>query len=179
MSHNSYSLSDWQGYLTHNEIEVIKNCVKKIKTKEPVCVNIGAGAGTSTLAMLEASDNSIVFSVDILTTGSEATTNEHLRINESEYADTGRVIKIWGDSKIVGKRFPMEVDLVFVDGDHLKAGIEGDLVWFEHLKMGGFILFHDYGSPNWPDVKIAVDEFARQLGVTPIAQVDTIIAFQV
>lgn len=36
-------------------------------------------------------------------------------------------------------------DLIFVDGDHKHIGV--DLPWFNHLRRGGLILFHDY-SPE-------------------------------
>lgn len=174
---NSYAVSDWQHYLEHDEIELIKKCVQNCGRK-PVCVNIGAGAGTSTMAMLEAVEDSVVFSIDIQSIGNEIHTNEHLRLIEAGYGGTGRVIRIWGDSKEVGKLFPMEVDVIFVDGDHSKEGIEGDLVWFEHLKMGGYIIFDDYGSNDWPDVKVAVDQFARELGIKAIYHTGDVIAFR-
>jgi predicted O-methyltransferase YrrM len=64
-----------------------------------------------------------------------------------------------------------EFDLVFVDGDHSLEGVRRDCGWWEHVREGGLILFHDYspaGSkrPN-PEVVQAVDEFAARLGRGP------------
>jgi predicted O-methyltransferase YrrM len=60
------------------------------------------------------------------------------------------------------------LDLVFVDGDHSLEGVRHDCLWWEHVREGGLILFHDYspaGSkrPN-PEVVQAVHEFAARLG---------------
>ena len=57
-----------------------------------------------------------------------------------------------------GKAFKKEIDLLFIDGDHHKAGVELDLeVWGSKVKKGGTIVFHDYLS-SWTGVKEAVDE---------------------
>jgi len=37
-------------------------------------------------------------------------------------------------------------DLIFVDADHER--IHRDLPWFNHLSVGGLILFHDYAPPE-------------------------------
>ena len=37
-----------------------------------------------------------------------------------------------------------QIDLIFVDGDHNR--IARDLPWFEHLRDGGLMLFHDYSQ---------------------------------
>lgn len=160
MTRTAYELSDWQGYLTRVEIDLLKE-VSKTLQPNPLIVNIGAGAGTSTLAFLEARSDALVFSIDVLTNEREVTTNEHLRLAEIDAKDAMRVIRVWGDSKKVGRAWRWQCDLVFVDGDHEEAGIRGDLaVWKQHVKVDGWMCFHDYGSPKWPHVKevIAADQ---------------------
>lgn len=169
MSRTAYALSDWQGYLTHNEIDILQevatNTPPTINHADVTIVNIGAGAGTSTLAFLESRDDLIVFSVDLSTNENELYTNEHIRMNETGHDIDGRVIRIWGDSKVVGKRWPFKVDCVFVDGDHSEAGIRGDIeIWYKNIQIDGYIVFHDYGSPHWPDVARVVNEF-YELGI--------------
>jgi predicted O-methyltransferase YrrM len=44
--------------------------------------------------------------------------------------------------------------MVFVDGDHEE--VERDLPWFEKLKKGGLMLFHDYTPSRFPHVVEAV-----------------------
>ena len=58
------------------------------------------------------------------------------------------------------------VDIVFIDGDHTKVGVEKDIIaWRLPLKIGGFFLFNDY-SVSFPGVVEAVDSFAVQTNQT-------------
>jgi hypothetical protein len=181
----SHYLSNWQKYQTIPEIDFIKKCVRiSIEDREfvqsPICfVNIGAGAGTSTAAILEATDEGIVFSIDIESVGNEVNTNEHLRFAEAGIGLDGRVIRIWGDSRIVGRKWPVKNDLVLVDGGHLEDEISEDIkIWLPTIPSGGVIMFHDYNSRYWPHVKMVVDsimfEKYEYLGL-----VDTMIAFRI
>jgi len=60
-------------------------------------------------------------------------------------------------------------DMVWVDGDHSTEGIRHDFAWFDQLKVGGLILFHDYtpkGAPERPcqSVYSALNEFRDEMG---------------
>lgn len=182
MAKNSYELADWQGYLTRAEVDALKklaNLVLKEFDHNPLwIVNIGSGGGTSTIAMLEEADRIRVVSVDIQATGAEYATNEHLRLDELGLKD--RVLRIWGDSKRVGKIWSVawKVPMVFVDGDHTEPGIRGDIeAWLKHVLPGGVIAFHDYESKFWGDVKKVVDETMQNY--EKLLHVDTTIAFRV
>lgn len=56
-------------------------------------------------------------------------------------------------------------DMIFVDGDH--RHIERDLPWFNRLKVGGLMLFHDYSpadaSHPCPPVYEALNRMAEKL----------------
>jgi precorrin-6B methylase 2 len=175
----AYELSDWQGYLTHAEIDEIQRIAKLVKQQwKPIFVNIGAGAGTSTIAVLETREDAVLISVDILASGTEVTTNEHQRLDECGEDYLKRVVRVWGDSKIVGEAWPFMIDYIFIDGDHTADGCRGDIEsWFDHVREGGYMLFHDYGSPNWPDVKTVVDEMMKDYHC--ISVVDTLAVFKV
>jgi hypothetical protein len=128
--------------------------------------------------MLEEDNKLIVFSVDILGSGSEITTNEHLRLMECGDEYTHRVKKIWGDSKIVGINWPIKIDYLFIDGDHSYDGCAGDInAWLPHVKKGGVVAFHDYESPNWPDVKVAVLELMSKHEF--IGKSDSVVSYRV
>lgn len=75
-------------------------------------------------------------------------------------------IKSWDYLDVYGGE---PLDLVFVDGDH--GQVERDLPWFNWLKVGGLLLFHDYtpagGRRATPHVYEVVDDFAGQLGRPP------------
>lgn len=62
-------------------------------------------------------------------------------------------------------------DLIFVDGDHTPEGLAIDLDWWQYLKPGGLMLFHDY-SPSGsgrpcPSVYHGVNKFAGKIGQQP------------
>lgn len=55
------------------------------------------------------------------------------------------------------------VDFVYIDADHSYDGVKSDIErWFNKVRIGGFISGHDYGHPNFPGVKIAIDEFFKK-----------------
>ncbi|HML23514.1 MAG TPA: class I SAM-dependent methyltransferase [Aggregatilinea sp.] len=62
-------------------------------------------------------------------------------------------------------RLPL-LDLVFVDGDH--ARVRRDLPWWNLLRPGGLMVFHDYSPEGTyracPPVFEALNEFAELLG---------------
>lgn len=173
----SYILSDWQGYLKHAEIDAIKRVVRGIAATPFIVVKIGAGAGTDSLAILEERPDAIIFSVDINSDNDPVYTNEHLRLKEAGLDHTGRVIRIWGNSSDVCKQWPIEIDFLFIDGDHTLAGCLADIDgWLPYVTRGGIVGFHDYGSIHWMDVKRAIDDRMKTYPI--IEQVDTIIIFR-
>lgn len=58
--------------------------------------------------------------------------------------------------------------MIFVDGGHSleRAICDGNYAW-QHLVPGGILAYHDYGHPNLPDVKLAVDALTDSWGVEP------------
>ena len=51
-------------------------------------------------------------------------------------------------------------DLVFIDADHQYESVQNDIAtWLPLVKNNGFLTGHDYGHPNFPGVKKAVDEY--------------------
>jgi hypothetical protein len=161
MARTAKELSDWQHYMDYAEIDAMQRLVTELPL-DAVIIKIGAGAGTDTLAILEVTQSVVIFSIDIAAGEQPIYTNEHLRLQETGDDQTGCVVRIWGDSKIAGLRWPIRVDWLHVDGDHSEAGITGDLrTWYRHVKSGGFISFHDYGEEKWPDVKFVVDHMLQ------------------
>lgn len=174
----AYELSDWQGYMTHAEIDAMQRLTSELPM-DAVIVKIGAGAGTDALAILEVCQDLVIFSIDIAAGEQPALTNEHLRLAESGYDKTGCVIRVWGDSKVVGLRWPFPVDWLHIDGDHTEAGIAGDLrAWYRHVRPNGFISFHDYDDPHWPAVKTVVDRCMKEQEYLPQYSADKFRSFR-
>ena len=129
------------------------------------------------LGVLEARPDALIFSIDTTAGEDPINTGEHLRLQEAGLHLTGSVIRIWGASQIVGKRWRFPADLVIVDGDHSAEGSQGDIaVWRGQVRPGGVILFHDYKRGFWPAVAETID--AAFAGLTPWALVDTYIAYR-
>lgn len=63
------------------------------------------------------------------------------------------------------ENFPNNLfDLIYIDGDHSLEGVYKDLITsFDKVKNGGFIMLHDYNSPD-AGVKAAVDIFSGCFG---------------
>lgn len=61
------------------------------------------------------------------------------------------------------------VGLLFVDADHSYEGARGDVAsWTPYLADDAVIAFDDYGHPDWPGVKQAVDEMVGEGILEPV-----------
>jgi len=57
------------------------------------------------------------------------------------------------------------LDMVYIDAGHSYLDVNEDLrAWYPRVRQGGVVAGHDYGHPNWPGVKQAVDEFVQKKG---------------
>lgn len=188
----AHNLVDWQNYLYHDEVDLLHRLAARIQktphhcAANPVFVNIGAGSGTSTIALLEGNSDAICYSVDIRADESPELTNEHLRLPETNPTIARRVIRIWGDSRKVGRVWPFGADLVFVDGGHEYSEVKEDIeAWYDKIWAGGIIAFHDYGlketdgSEQWPGVRKAVDEWVSKANPRLIENIAMIRAYEV
>lgn len=58
-----------------------------------------------------------------------------------------------------------ELDMVFVDGEHVRPHPRQDIcAWMPKVKTGGILAGHDYGG-DWPDVPAAVDSILPSVKV--------------
>jgi predicted O-methyltransferase YrrM len=161
-------------YCQVSDVELIKKIVKELPDS-PLCINIGAGMGTSALSMLEARQDSTVISVDI-----DDCPYEKMVMEETGYCNTDRYWFFKQDSKVFGLNWEREaVDFVFIDGGHrYEECTEDALVWYETLKPNGIMAFHDYESPMLESVKKAVDDVAKMLRLEFVARRGTLIVYR-
>ena len=55
------------------------------------------------------------------------------------------------------------IDILFIDGDHSYEGVASDLRLFApKLRLGGYLVCHDYQRESLPDVTKAVDEYVNK-----------------
>lgn len=159
------------------EVDVLKELVSKLPP-DPTIIQIGAERGVSTLAMLEARPDAFIFSIDM---GPRPEERANLIKAGLEWQ---RVVRGLGKSQDIGKFWPRHwtCDLLFIDGDHRRPGIDLDIqFWAGFVEGGGLIVFHDY-IPNPPPrikgrVASAVDELCE--GWNEVMYVDRIKAFRV
>jgi hypothetical protein len=139
----SYDISDKYGMMSHDEIDLLKQCVALLPPR-PVVVIIGANAGTATCAILEANPATFIWSIDVHPCVDE---RNSLMACGLPYL---RVVRLLGKSQEVGVAFPYVVDMVLVDGAHDPAAVETDIkLWKPRAKS--VMLFHDFAHPNYND----------------------------
>jgi predicted O-methyltransferase YrrM len=80
--------------------------------------------------------------------------------NCEQFLSSGRIQVIESDSYDAGIAWDQgEVDLVFIDANHSYQSVAGDIeAWSPHVRKGGILCGHDYGTNLFPGVTQAVDE---------------------
>jgi predicted O-methyltransferase YrrM len=147
----SQDLCNQFGMLIWPEAKILKVCALMLPDN-PIIVNVGAGAGTSAVAILEERPDAFIFSVD-------KNVAELERINLQLCGmDLSRCVRLLGRSWTVGENFPYFVNMVFIDADHGTVAVKKDIdVWIPKIISGGVAAFHDYKHPNVPDLTGVVD----------------------
>lgn len=176
----SESIANAFGYLHSDELKAFKETVELLP-ENSVCINIGAGSGTSGLVFMESKKVGKLYSIDLFLKSRPegALENEKMALEQSGFVNDPRYHQIQGDSIVVGNAWNHGlVDMVFIDGNHSYEHCAGDIfAWQLNLKSGGIIAIHDYGTDVWPGVKKSTDEILGEFEV--ITQVNTFIAFRI
>ena len=158
----SYEIARQTTLMGKVEIDIMKKHVRKLP-ENAVVVIIGAGAGTSSLAILEERLDVVIFSIDtVFPTDHRYTPGEKENLKKAGMWDNGCVIQIIGNSQRIGKTWPYRYDMLFVDGDHRYEYVKPDIdLWIPKAKENAVIMFHDYTTSDIKPkagVKRAVDE---------------------
>jgi len=170
---NARELARKFGMLSVEEVDAIQKVVKMLNVQNPVAVNIGAGVGTSTVAMLEAHPKIVVFEVD-----KKLQPQAMQNLAEAGFGKENRVKRVIGNSWDIGQNWPLQVDLVFVDGAHHDDAVIADIeAWRPHLKPFGYMLFHDYHHRNVPGLTAIVDRMMT--GCQQVCSARYLVGFQV
>jgi predicted O-methyltransferase YrrM len=133
--------------------------VRPLRGQGARILEIGTAWGYSAAVMAEAAPDAQIVTLNPLVEEA-AIAQEHLR----HYPNVEvRMQKSWDYLKAyTGAPF----DFIFVDGDHKRVRL--DLPWWDRLKVGGGILFHDYAPEGTyracPPVYNALNDFASTLG---------------
>lgn len=139
--------SNWANYFWDREAtDWMLPLFSSLARKYPKCQvgEIGTRAGTSTVAFLlgVAESGGAVYSMDL-----DRHEEAHQMISDFGLDRSFRFLH--GDSKEL--EFPVDLDILYIDGDHSYAGVKADYErHVPRVKDGGIVLFHD--TLSWPDV---------------------------
>ena len=148
------------GWFADSELETLATLAQG----RNVIVEIGSWEGRSACAMA-ANSNATIFCVDAWIEhpqgGFEATLDTFAKFRENTRRYP-KVIPIVGESVRVADAMHrvgiFKADMVFIDASHDFDSVSADIrSWWTLINWGGVLCGHDYGDPNWPGVKQAVD----------------------
>jgi len=133
--------------------------------REKVFVEIGSYLGKSSvvLGLVAKENNCDLTCIDIFITADLEGKNAKPTFLKNMESIGVKYTLLEMKSDDAAKVYNEEIDLLFVDGNHLYddptyGGVRNDCkFWIPKVKKGGYILFHDYKS-TWEGVKRAVDE---------------------
>ena len=174
----SYELSNRFKQLTFAEIGFLK-LLAGLMPKGATWINIGAGHGTSALAVLEARPDMKITTVDNRMEhssgslmGEKNSLHDWVELGAFDYPK-----QILGDSAEVGRNWNDLANAVFIDADHSFDGCMGDwMSWRPRIAKGGIVMFHDYKSVYGPGVLATVEYVEKETDL--IDCVDSLIAFR-
>jgi len=135
------------------------------KYSEGTVLEIGTYCGSSALALATNAD--IVHTIDIYqdtaAMGSKCN-HEAYKFEEVKKRIKGKNIKAYkADSGKTELLKDVIFDVMYIDGDHKYPGVHADFCrWYDQLKKGGIMMFHDYDLPRHPGVVRQVDNAIKE-----------------
>jgi len=81
---------------------------------------------------------------------------QRMNIPKSDYTI---IEKLSTEDEAIEQASKRRYNVLIIDGDHSYFGVTHDFYNYRHLvKRGGYIIFDDYGNPNWPELTDFVDK---------------------
>jgi len=155
------------GWLTTKEAGALFDLVVSLPADNPVCCEIGSYLGKSSIVLgtgLLTKKGGKIFCIDPFDLvesdyykqasgeqlgSADLTRKQFVLQNISKYGLEAKVNLLQGFSHFVAKEFHDQIDLLFIDGDHIFEAVLADFIdWSAKLKVGGLIAFHDYYQEN-------------------------------
>lgn len=158
MSCPAHELATARAFLRLEDVDFIRDVAHSLP-ENPIVVDLGAGGGTTALAVFAQRDDARILTVD------EA--EEALSSCEAVVTNIGRRAHWVGwlaDSVEAASSFDREADLIMLDTSHAYEHTVREIeAWLPKLKPGGVFWFHDYVDiGNGYGVDRAVDEAVRR-----------------
>lgn len=151
---------DWTGlerrYMNPNELEALCELTRSVKPK--TVVEFGINSGRTAKALLrEAPSIERYIGIDVLpgyVTDKAVQRKEVPTIAGEQVLDDPRVELIVTNEGSYGVKTLPPCDVVFIDGDHGRAGVENDSrLAYAAVRQGGIIIWHDYHDLGTVDVR--------------------------
>lgn len=162
MSCAAHDLAATRRLLTHGDVDDIQMLAMLAAPQgSPIVVDLGAGSGTTALAVLCARNMAHVFTFDHDAVNLDSTREAVYNMNfQDRWAS--RLCKSWEGIDFMSER----VDLLLVDASHEYEDIKRDLeAWLPLVRASGFVWLHDYtpmigvSTAEYPGVAQAIEEF--------------------
>lgn len=157
---------DWtdlpKRFMNDGELETLCELVRSVKPK--TVIEFGINTGRTAKAILrEVEGIEKYVGIDVLP---GYITEKHVQRREipteaGQYVKADPrvelIVKLRGSHDLEAADLP-EADVVFIDGDHSRAGVEKDsLLSYQIVRPGGLIIWHDYNDVKDRQGKNAVD----------------------
>jgi len=135
-----------RGHIGDNEMAILTKEASKVP-KDGVIVEIGSYCGKSTVTLAIANPMANVFAIDPW--GDRVINGKPDPDKWDEFKNNivglSNITPIKDYSENVGAMWKLDINLLFIDGDHTKFGVYTDLqLWIPHVVKGGVVLLHDY-----------------------------------
>jgi hypothetical protein len=163
----------------HEFTHILYDIRTYLGNKEKTYLEIGSYVGSSASLMLNHPFKTKVICIDPLcldkkhykgTKNQEQTLKDNLSKNNIHSYEIEIHKKLSTDKKLIDefKFKKLEIDILFIDGDHSREAVFWDWENYEpFIKQGGFIVFDDYLDFNWcPQVHGAVNDIVNKLDTT-------------
>lgn len=140
-----------KGFISEEDEEFMKQFCKEFNLKDVTMVELGCYKGKSAVCWLESLnknngrlitiDRHQPFEADARFSGVDYVKN----MDDRKLFLKNNLTHIIGDFNEVIKFFKMEIDALFIDGDHKYESVSKDFInWSPLVKNGGYLMFHDY-----------------------------------
>ncbi len=140
-------------------------------------LEIGSYCGRSTICLAKSATTvTCIDPFDARSVPEPFDTFGEFRANLERHGVAAKVTHLRGTTAEVAPRLSSRrYDVIFVDGDHTRAGIETDLRAAKRLLApGGVLALHDYRHPEYPDVAQAVADWGlvveRVVGILAVCR---------
>lgn len=140
----AHELAASRRMLVAEDVDLIQMLAGRLRLM-PSVIDLGAGSGTTALAVLAVRPFAQITSVDI-DQGALDWAEKAVGI----YRDAdwlGIRAKSW-EAAVLRSRFSAPVDLLLVDASHEREDVERDLTaWLPLMRSGGLVWLHDFAPP--------------------------------